>query len=347
MNKYFMIEDSQKNFEQEPADLSRNVERELEHKDILVIQEKSVITYEELEKLRREQGGDKRLYVCDFYIDGIDQPGTAAFDGSSFRKGQIVNIDHHSEEPSMRRFVSSTNLALDYVGRNHDFKQDSSVVIHHTDADSTMTTLIMCGNVTRKQAIAWGFDVAAIAADHTGEPNDIADLLQALRSGAYQSQPTSERLIFSTQNLEKLLRRENIDSRAKVLLEGRLQERASLSEKVRRGDFNAIGENQEVAWLQFNATEDPDAVMLPALFPKSHVIFAVRSDPKMSGRYFMNVRLGKPAEGKFDLRDIMKIANIPFGGRWNAGANKRKGGTELSPEEFAAKIYAALEEKIG
>jgi hypothetical protein len=180
-----MIENNQGSFEQKNADFSANVEREIENKDILLIPEKSVVTYDELEKLREEQGGNKRLYVCDFYIDGIDQPDAATFDGVSFQKGEIVNIDHHSEEPKMRRFVSSANLALGYVGRNPNFKENSSVVIHHTDADSTMTTLIMQGDVTREQAIAWGFGEAAIAADHTGEPNNIADLLQSLQRGSY------------------------------------------------------------------------------------------------------------------------------------------------------------------
>jgi hypothetical protein len=131
-----------------------------------------------------------------------------------------------------------------------------------------------------------------------------------------------------------------------MFLERRLQERASLSEKISRGDFNTAGERQEVAWLNFTESEDPDGVMLPALFPQSYVVFAARPDSKNTGRYFMNVRLGKLSEGKFDLRDIMKTAGIPFGGRWNAGANKRKGGTELSSKEFAEKIYAALEANI-
>jgi len=87
---------------------------------------------------------------------------------------------------------------------------------------------------------------------------------------------------------------------------------------------------------------EADGAMLPAIFLKSSVIFMSRPDKKNSNINIMNVRLGRPLAGKADLRDIMKTANLPFGGRWNAGANKRKGGTKLAPKEFAQKIYEAL-----
>jgi hypothetical protein len=51
-----------------------------------------------------------------------------------------------------------------------------AVVINHTDCDSVLSSGTASGHLEPLKE----YGVAAIAADHTGEENDIADLLQAL-----------------------------------------------------------------------------------------------------------------------------------------------------------------------
>jgi hypothetical protein len=296
-----------------------------------------------MEALRQEKCPGKLLCVCDFYVEGME---VGEFNGSSLRIGKVSNVDHHSDLSEMKVFVSSAILALKEAEQNPSFDTKKNVVvIHHTDTDSVLTALIMSGAVTPQQARDWHFRRAAIAADHTGEPDTIADLLQALRDGEFKGQGTTDRLKFSVKNLQDLLRGQQLEPVAAALLEEYQQERLALQEMVARGEYGSVGEKQQVSWINLPLDSKADAVALPALFPNSLVAFTCRTNEGTgTPRNFMNVRLGKGLAGKGDLRDIMKAVGLPFGGRWNAGANKRKGGTEMPPQDFAEKIVRALEE---
>ncbi len=47
-------------------------------------------------------------------------------------------------------------------------------------------------------------------------------------------------------------------------------------------------------------------------------------------------RLGQAASSEFFLPDVLDPIDAGYDGRWNAGSNKRAGGSELSSEEYVA-----------
>ena len=65
----------------------------------------------------------------------------------------------------MYRFVSSANLAVEWVRARHGPRPGDLVVITHTDCDSVLSSGIVSGRLEPKPE----YEAAAIAADHTGE----------------------------------------------------------------------------------------------------------------------------------------------------------------------------------
>ena len=113
------------------------------------------------------------VVACDCYVVGAELwevvPG-------GFARGRLMNIDHHAPVPQMARAVSSANLALERLRLVGPPSRDSLIVITHTDCDSVLSAGLMAGVLEADAR----YGDAALAADHTGEVNDIADLLQAL-----------------------------------------------------------------------------------------------------------------------------------------------------------------------
>jgi hypothetical protein len=92
-----------------------------------------------------------------------------------------------------------------------------------------------------------------------------------------------------------------------------------------------------------------DGAFLPALLPNASVIllgspFRDKDGNIQEGIREVKVRLGKNAPEGITLH-ALKLNETPmrFGGRWNAGSNKRSGGTKLSLEECAEIVKAKLE----
>jgi hypothetical protein len=324
---------------------SEQLERKLESKKIVFIPEKDIVTYEQVEKVRADLGVET-LYVCDFYVQDIEKNGK--YNGRGYVQGGIKNLDHHSPTPEMRDFVSTAVFALKEVEDNPDFNVDSSVLMHHTDTDSVFSSLIMSGVMSAEQARELHVRFAALAADHYGEENAITDLLQAIRNGEYKGQEISERLKFSVRNLEHLLNNQPLEEIAIQKLEAYKQERNDVIEKVKNGEYSQVGEEKEISFLELSETSEADAVVLPNLFKESLIAFIAK--PKVDkegvvieGLYTMNIRLCKKGlEKNVNLEELMEKAGLPFGGRFNAGANKRKGGIQMTPQDFAQKMYDAL-----
>ncbi len=153
---------------------------------ITLMEEKKVITEDEL---RKDYSG--KIAALDFYIEGIDRRGY--LDGGILHLYDILNIDHHAPLKEFTKHISSTNLAIAWVKKNGVLNKNYTVVLNHTDCDSVLSSFIIRGIFPPHEI----FGEAAIAADHTGEENKIADLLQALQ---YKRD-----LEFSVRNL-KLLR---------------------------------------------------------------------------------------------------------------------------------------------
>jgi hypothetical protein len=221
-------------------------------------------------------------------------------------------------------------LAVDYVNAFGPQKE-GAIVVNHTDCDSVLSSAIIRGTLSPDRK----FSDAAIAADHTGEVNAIADLLQALGS--------RRDLAFSLRNLNLLMVGKEIDAEAHELLQKRMADRERARQFVEGGAFHFLG---LVAYAE--AGEKFDGAFLPGLLPEAGVILLGSPLKDKEGKAIVDMREVKVRLGK-NIRDgitlhALGLENTPmrFGGRWNAGGNKRSGGTTLSVKECAEIVEAKL-----
>jgi hypothetical protein len=143
-----------------------------------------------------------------------------------FLLGDVLNIDHHAPSPRMDRPVSSATLAIAHLraaGLPH-----GTIVLNHTDCDSILSAGIASGRLAPEDR----FSEAAIAADHTGADNEIADLLQALDG--------RRDLRLSFRSLDRLLRGESLEKTAEDGLAERRRKRRAAADVVRRGGLAAF-----------------------------------------------------------------------------------------------------------
>lgn len=258
------------------------------------------------------------IYACDFTVAGVESWQERAW---GYEQGRILNIDHHADTPLMRRRVSSANLALLRVAEAGAATAGESVVINHTDCDSVLSAAIMCGAVEPLPELG----EAAIAADHTGEVNAIADLLQALDGRRNYD--------YSLECLKRLLRGAPLDAEARKALDARAAKRELAVRLVSSGAIVFAG---GVAALV--ADETVDGELLPPLLPDAWLIVSFSPCPGEANRWNCKARIGNAAPQGFALSRLMKAVAPNYGGRWNAGSNKRGGGSAVAPETYVANV---------
>jgi hypothetical protein len=86
-----------------------------------------------------------------------------------------------------------------------------------------------------------------------------------------------------------------------------------------------------------------DGEFFPALLPEAALILvAIRMNTP--SRWQMKVRLGTAAAPGLTL-DALNISTFDtaYGGRWNAGSNKRGDGTACTPQLYAEELRRRLE----
>jgi len=264
------------------------------------------------------------VIACDFYITGAE---TFTAEPWGYRCGRIINIDHHAPTPRMARLVSSANLALLWAREKGHAGATDRVVINHTDCDSVLSSGIVTGELEPLAA----FGQAALAADHSGKPDPIADLLQALDARRDYD--------LSLRNLRCLLDGATLEPEAQAALDVRLGKRATAAQLVAQGRFTHIGP------LAFAVLEEAvDGEFFPALLPQATLIVMCSPRPQELAHWNVKLRLGQAAPDGFSLHDLhLREFDEHYGGRWNAGSNKRGGGTSLTPEAYAAGIAARLQ----
>ena len=268
------------------------------------------------------------IFACDFRVAGIESNGKETAGG--YQWGRIVNVDHHAHTTRMQQEVTSTTLAIERVqafGRPDCVAQ---IAINHTDCDSILAAAIVAGDLAPEER----FGKASIAADHTGEEDEIADLLQGLRN--------SHDYGLSLRNLKRLLSQEPLEDAAKKALEDRKRERRE-AETISRKVFESVG-GVSYATLEHNVD---GCLFLPLLRQASAIVFVLPSKCSKDGMYRHGIKLwlgqGRP-DGLtlFALRLKDSGFDPHFSGRWNAGSNCYSGGTDLSPlayvEEIAKRI---------
>jgi hypothetical protein len=261
------------------------------------------------------------LAACDFYIDEIEKIGVDVPGG--YCVGRVTNIDHHAPTARMARIVSSANLAIEWI-RAGGVPGSVTVVLNHTDCDSVLSGAVMAGLLPPDDDIG----AAAIAADHTGEENAIADMLQGL-----QHQRDFE---MSLRNVQLIRAGRPLEPLANDALEQRRQSRHFASRDVANFKFQ-----DGVAWAELN--HDTDSEFFPALLPTAAVIFISVPHATDPNKRLIRVRLGRAAPAGFSLHQLrLKEFDPTFGGRWNAGSNKRAGGSTIPTREYVHELIRRL-----
>ncbi len=271
------------------------------------------------------------VVACDFYVKGAE-PAKRVTGG--YRFGKVLNIDHHAPGAEMARQVSSTNLALErFRGRGPE-PDDSLVVISHTDCDSVLSSGIMSGHLPPDDM----FGDAAVAADHTGEPNDLADLLQGLDDCWDRQKPRDPLYFIDVARRFVSEGERSLDAAGQAALSDRRRKRLAAAAAVARGDVTVSN------GLAFGLpTERLDGEFFPALLPDAVLIVLMtprRADPS---RWNTKIRLGPAAPAGSSLHQLgICEFDSAFGGRWNAGSNTRNLGTSTTPEEYKAELLKRL-----
>ncbi len=264
------------------------------------------------------------VFACDFHVLGAEQgedvPG-------GYRLGRLLNVDHHAPTARMTRRVSSANLALAHVAAEGAASPQDVVVVNHTDCDSVLSAGIVAGRLDPDPALG----DAAIAADHTGAANPIADLLQAVERW--------EDVEASLHNLALLRAGRPLDTRAAEALDRRLRRREEAAAAVARGEVRAVG---RVALGVFAG--EVDGEMFPALLPEAAVVLLAYPREEDPGRWTMKLRVGIAAPEGLTLHRLgLGEMDPAFGGRWNAGGNRRGGGTTTDPRVYASELSRRVE----
>jgi hypothetical protein len=258
---------------------------------------------------------DQEIFACDFYVPEIERKGREVIGG--YQWGRVVNVDHHAPTRAMERCVSSANLAIERIQALGFPSHPYSVVINHTDCDSVLSAGIMAGHLKPEAR----FGEAAVAADHTGEENAISDLLQALRQHRDYA--------LSLRNLRLLLAGEPLEKPGMEALSERLRKRELARRRL--GKFIMQG---QMAYAEFE--EEMDADFFLSLLPDAVAILISVPSIKAAHRHDIKLRLGHAAPEGFSLH-ALQITQYDdgYGGRWNAGSNRRNGGTGKSVDDYA------------
>lgn len=287
----------------------------------------SKVKAEELKAMVPDSNSESTVVGLDFAVEGHEQGNEIRSErevllGIKF-DNNVINIDHHIPVDEMARPISTTPLVAGYV-REHGPVRDSEgkVIINHTDADSILSSLILAGKLDASDI---RFSEAAIAADHTGEENSIADLLVALES--------KRDLQFSIFCLHQLLNGQSLPQEAQELWDKRKQQRQEVKEMVEQGLMQDMGSGVYLI--------ESDQPLRSEFFPavaKDAAIFVV-AVALPEGGYEYKVRAGN----ELPLGKRLNEMGIPhFGGRWNAGGTKRQGAVFIPPKEYAQMVVERL-----
>ena len=81
-----------------------------------------------------------------------------------------------------------------------------------------------------------------------------------------------------------------------------------------------------------------------SFLPEAIVVLVAR--PWHVKKWYIKTRLGQAAPARLTLHRVMEGVDPAYGGRWNAGNNKRAGGTDIEPEEYAKMVNERVEKAL-
>lgn len=258
-----------------------------------------------------------RIFAVDFYLQGAEK-GELLACGSGHQIGtRVFNIDHHAPAPQWERHISSGNLACQWVRARGALEPGSGdvVVINHTDCDSVLASMILSGVLPPHER----FEQAVLDADHRGAPNELADILQACS--------TTRDLSLLVEGLSVFLKGETPSARVKQHLEQLHEKRLAVKEIVGQRHYE---EKNGAVFIPCDRYLDSD-LFLPH-FPNAQVLVIGCPSEKYPDVTMTRMRLGAGVEDGVSLHRLGVVQFDPyFGGRFNAGSNKR--GLEAALEQ--------------
>lgn len=283
---------------------------------IILISQKPHNTKEELEKI----AGTDKICICDFYVEGAENWN---YQNNILKEGNFINIDHHSPITQLRKHISSGNIAKKYVQKYNILDDDYFVIVNHLDCDSIISSFIMLGILEPTQELMR----SVIAADHTGEENQISDLLQSVEH--------TRNIDFIANNLFKLMKGQKLENEAIQMMAIRRKNRERIDSMIKSNKYQKEG---KISYFITDSNLDP--TLLVSLLPQSKAIMVSSKSKKDVNKWIHRIRLGMNEENK-SLKEI----DLPdFGGRWNAGSTRRHGGTLIEPKEYARILNNKLKE---
>lgn len=279
------------------------------------------------------------VYACDFHMQGaehgVDEPG-------GLRLGRILNVDHHAPVRRMEARVTSTMLAAEFLAAGGHVEPEARVVINHTDCDSILSSALLLGILPADdQELIDGYVHSSLCADHTGELDAAADLLQALDEGR-RGHRTRAQFFESVANLCRLYAGEPLEPDALRALAARLERRREAERLARTGRVSPV---DVIAFGVLD--EEIDAAFFVPLLPAARLIVLASPHPEVPGHWAVKIRLGLAAPKDLTLHSLGLGGLDPaFGGRWNAGSNKRNGGTAMAPATYARAVAQRVSERL-
>lgn len=285
-----------------------------------------------------------RIYACDFYVKGIERHKDSFPGGYKF--GRIYNVDHHAPVDDMAQRVTSTMLALKAIRAGTVTDEVAYTVINHTDCDSVLSSALIMGllpiiSPTYPDVHA-ALSRASLNADHTGEEDRVADLLQGLDEQRHGDR-TDAQYLESLRNLLFLLDGKPLEPAAEYALEDRRRSRARAAELVQTGDVRQIGHTRRVAYGRL--AEEIDGAFFVKPLPDAWVIMLASQHPDYPDKWVVKLRLGNGAPAGFNLQSLaISDVDPEYGGRWNAGSDKRGGGTAMAPEEYRTELTERVDQ---
>jgi hypothetical protein len=288
------------------GDVGEQLEERFSRAPIRLIPAANMPTAQDLE---RRFPDARRIFAVDFYVQGAEQGRLLSCD-SGYQVGErIVNIDHHAPDPRWERHVSSGVLACQWVRQRGALGPDDGdlVVINHTDCDSVLSAMILTGVLPPHER----FEKAVVDADHKGTPNELADILQACS--------TTRDLSLLVGALSAFLKGEPVSQRVRDHVEELQSKRIAVSQIAQRGGHP---ERNGVVLLECDRYLDSDLFL--SHFPDARVLVIGCPSEKIPSMTITRLRLGSGVESGVSLHRLGISEFDPyFGGRFNAGSNKR------------------------
>ncbi|MEP7166405.1 MAG: hypothetical protein ABI758_00320 [Candidatus Woesebacteria bacterium] len=268
--------------------------------------------------------------------------------GRYSRDGKVLlNVDHHNDEAGKTVNFSTTHQVIS-AKREHLLdadNQDQITVINHDDTDS-VAALLLATHAHVPQSVNTLFAEAATAADHTGEPNAIVNIVDTMyKLGDLDALVIllnaflhHEKLCFPTPQLqEKFERYSNQPERIREYLESIVR---GVKSPHGKGSYDQMSgilrlEPKDKAIDTIRVLPIVRQLQLPVT-----IIMTSELKDKDTNFWKISLRSGPSFPAKLSLMQVakkLKLEKYGYGGRLNAGGiGRHRGEKTLTPDQLFA-----------